>query len=595
MNINKNKPADDKNTLAEENYKGRSFPFSWLFGYFKPYIPVIILSFILAIIINAASLAGPYITKIIIDDHLTEKSGDIISLIILGAAFFGAALLGAGIGYLQENLVTRIGQKIIHKMRSELFDKIQRLNMSFFDRNSSGRIFTRLTSDIDALSEIVSVLMISVFIDGIMIIGIISAMFMLSPRVAAVSLPVLPVIAASVFLYKIFITRTFIRSKAALARINGFLAENINGFGIIKLFGREKEKKAEFGVLTNRYYKLGLREIMLHTFSNPYMSMLNSITAALLFYIFAHDIAGGKIEIGVLYAVIVYLKRFFEPVIALIDQYTQIQSAFISGERIYSILKLDEEEDYESGIKILTPPKGDIEFRNVWFAYENDYHVLKGLSFHVPAGGSVAFVGATGSGKSTIISLISRFYTISRGDILFDGRSIYDYNLRDLRHYIAVIQQEPFLFNGNIISNITLGNDEYDMVTIKQAAAVTGADAFIRSLPHRYNNEVAERGKTFSAGQRQLISFTRAAVTSPSVFILDEATANIDTETETGIKNAINAVSGGITRITVAHRLSTIKDADCIFVMHAGRIAESGTHEQLLTFDGLYKKLYQSS
>lgn len=595
MTINRNKPDDDKNILAEENYKGRSFPFSWLFRYFKPYIPVMILSFVLAIIINAASLAGPYITKIIIDDHLTEKSGDILSLTVLAATFFGAALLGAGVGYLQENIVTRIGQKIIHKMRSELFDKIQRLNMSFFDHNSSGRIFTRLTSDIDALSEIVNVLMISVFIDGIMIIGIISAMFMLSPKVAAAALPVLPVIIASVFLYKIFITRTFIRSKAALARINGFLAENINGFGIIKLFGREKEKKAEFCVLTNRYFKLGLREIMLHTFSNPYMSMLNSITAAFLFYIFAHDIAGGTIEIGVLYAVIIYLKRFFEPVIALIDQYTQIQSAFISGERIYSILKLDEEEDYESGIRILSPPKGDIEFRDVWFAYENDYFVLKGLSFHAPAGASVAFVGATGSGKSTIISLISRFYTINKGDILFDGRSIYDYNLRDLRHYIAVIQQEPFLFNGNIISNITLGNDEYDIVTIKQAAAVTGADAFIRSLPHRYNNEVAERGKTFSAGQRQLISFTRAAVTSPAVFILDEATANIDTETEAGIKNAINAVSGGITRITVAHRLSTIKDADCIFVMHAGQIVEYGTHEQLLSFDGLYNKLYKSS
>ncbi|MHB1153242.1 MAG: ABC transporter ATP-binding protein [Eubacteriales bacterium] len=593
--MNKINIENERNTLKEDEYKGRSFPFSWLFGYFKPYIPIIILSFILAVIINAASLAGPYITKIIIDDHLIKQSGDITSLIILAAAFFGVAFIGAGIGYLQENLVTRIGQKIIHKMRTELFDKIQRLNMSFFDHNSSGRIFSRLTSDIDAMSEIVSVMMISVFIDGIMIIGIITAMFILSPKVAAATIPVLPIIIASVFLYKIFITRTFVRSKAALARINGFLAENINGFSTIKLFGREKEKTADFGVLTHRYFKLGLREIMLHTFSNPYMSMINSIAAACLFYIFANDIVGGVIEIGVLYAVIVYLKRFFEPVIALIDQYTQIQSAFISGERIYSILMLDEEEDYNSGIRISKPPKGEIEFKNVWFAYEGEYYVLKGLSFHADAASSVAFVGATGSGKSTIISLISRFYKINSGEILFDGRNIYEYNLRDLRHYIAVIQQEPFLFNGNIMTNITLGNDEYDIVTIKQAAAVTGADSFIRSLPCRYRNEVAERGKTFSAGQRQLISFTRAAVTSPSVFILDEATANIDTETETNIKNAIKAVSGGITRITVAHRLSTIKDSDCIYVMQSGRIAESGTHDELLSFDGIYKKLYNLS
>ncbi len=593
--MNKKNNQYELYTLKETEYKGRSFPLSWLLGYFKPYLHEILLSFILSVLINAASLSGPYITKIIIDEHLMKKSGDIVMIIILAGMFFVAVILGAIISYIQENIITRIGQRIIHKMRSDLFHKIQKLNMSFFDHNSSGRIFTRITSDVDAMSEIVSTLIISVFIDGIMIIGIIGAMFLLSPKVAAAALPVLPVIIASVFLYKIFITKTFVKSKAALALINGFLAENINGFGTVKLFGREKEKINQFGILTTRYFKLGLREIMLHTFSNPYMNMLNSVAAAFLFYIFANDIIIGGVEIGVLYAIIVYLKRFFEPVIALIDQFTQIQSALVSGERIYSILSLNEEEDYDSGIRIKSPPKGDIEFKNVWFAYEGEYYIIKGLSFHAAAANSVAFVGATGSGKSTIISLISRFYKINKGEILFDGRSIYDYNLRDLRRYIAVIQQEPFLFNGNIITNITLGNDEYDLVNIKQAAAVTGADLFIRSLPHRYKNEVAERGRTFSAGQRQLISFTRAAITSPAVLILDEATSNIDTETENHIKNAIKNVSKDITRITVAHRLSTIKNADCIYVMQSGSIAESGTHDELMNLNGIYSNLYKLS
>ncbi|MDD4772603.1 MAG: ABC transporter ATP-binding protein [Eubacteriales bacterium] len=589
-----NKTTDNR-VLKEEEYRGRSFPLSWLFGYFIPYIPAILLSFILALVVNAAALAGPYLTKLIIDNHLVTRSGDITALVILAAAYLGAALLGAVTGYLQEILVTRVGQKIIHKMRTELFDKIQRLNMSFFDHNSSGRIFSRLTNDIDAMSEIVSVIMISVFVDGILIVGIIAAMFLLSAEVAAATLPIFPIIIISVFLYKLFIERTFIRSKAALARINGFLAENINGIGTIKLFGREKEKNEQFGVLTLRYFKLGLRQIMLHTFSNPYMNMLYSVATAFLLYIFAERIISGVIEIGVLYAVIVYLKRFFEPVIALIDQFTQIQSAFISGERIYAILKLDEEEDYETGIKITEPPKGEIEFKNVWFAYEKEHYVLRGLSFHAAAGSSMAFVGATGSGKSTIISLLCRFYEISQGEILLDGINIYDYNLRHLRHHIAVIQQEPFLFNGDIVSNVTLGNDEYDIDTIKQAAEVTGADTFIRSLPLRYRSEVAERGKTFSAGQRQLISFTRAAITTPSVFILDEATANIDTETELNIKNAVTAVSKDITRITVAHRLSTIKDSDCICVLQSGRIVESGTHDELIALNGLYKIFYMLS
>lgn len=595
-----NKPADrnglhlgndEAQKLAEEYSQKRSFPLSWIAGYFKPYVPAIFLSFFLALVVNGASLAGPYITELAIDRHLIPGSGDKGALAALAIAYLMCSVVGAGVGYFQELLVARIGQSIIMKMRTELFDKIQRLTMSFFDKNSSGRIFTRLTSDVDSMSEMVSVVMVSFFTDGILIIGIIGAMIALSPRVSLYALPVLPIIVISVLLYKIFIKKTFIKVKAALSHMNGFLAETITGFGTIKLFGREKEKNEEFGVLTKRYYRLGLREIILHTFSNPYMDMLNNLATAFLFWIFARDIVGGVVEIGILYAEITYLKRFFDPVIAIIDQYTNIQSAFVSGERIYSILNIPEEEDYETGERLQENTKGKIEFRNVWFAYSGDNYVLKDVSFTAEPGSRIAFVGATGAGKSTIISLIGRLYNIQKGDILLDGVSIYNINLHDLRSRIAVIQQEPYLFSGTLRDNITLGDDSYTDDMISRACEVTGADGFIGDLEGGYDSMVSERGRTYSAGQRQLVSFTRAAVRTPSVFILDEATANIDTETENHIRYALEGASRGITRITIAHRLSTIRDSDCIYVLQKGELRESGTHDELIALGGIYKKL----
>lgn len=593
--MNRQKPYDTQKALSEEEYKSASFPASWLFGYFKPYIPAVAASFLLAVIVNIAALAGPYITEIVIDKHLAVRSGDIKALITLALSYFFIALVGAVTGYIQENLVARIGQSIIHKMRTELFDKIQRLSLRFFDHNSAGRIFTRLTSDIDAMSEMVSVVMISVFVDGIMLVGIIAAMFILSPKVALAAMPVIPVIIISIIIYKVFIKRTFVKVKAALAHMNGFLAETITGFGTVKLFGREPEKDGEFKALSGRLYKLGLREILLHTFSFPYMTMLNNLAIALLFWIFAPEIIGGAVEVGVVYAEVTYLRKFFDPVTALIDQYTNIQSALVSGERIYSVMTLDDEEDYESGERLEGKIHGELEFKNVTFAYEGDNDVIRDLSFKLPAGSRSAFVGATGSGKSTVISLVMRFYKIKSGDILLDGRSVYDINLRDLRHSIAIIQQEPFLFNGTVKRNITLGDNGYNFNSILKAAELTGAEDFIETLPNGYDSEVAERGRTFSAGQRQLISFTRAAVRTPSIFILDEATANIDTETEEHIKFALENASRGVTRITVAHRLSTIRDCDCIYVLKRGRLRESGTHAQLMEADGIYRRLYEYS
>ena len=587
--------ADINYSLKEEEYSKRTFPLSWLISFFKPYLPQLLTALGMAVIINLASLAGPYITEIVIDDHLGKNSGDMTALIILAAAYFGATLISSVFSYMQEVLVGKVGQKIVFNIRTQLYEKIQRLTLSFFDKNSSGRIFTRLTSDVEAMSDMVSTVLVSLFSDGIMIIGIIVMMIVMSPRVAGYALLVLPVIMISVYIFRVVMRKIFIKIKAALSHLNGFLAESITGFSIIKLFAREKEKNEEFGILTKRHYRLGLAQIVGHTFGGPYMDMLNNLACAFLFYIFAKDIVGGVVEVGIVYGEITYLKKFFDPIVQIIEQYTDIQSALVSGERIYSVFKIDEEEDYTSGERLTSKPKGDIEFRNVTFAYNDDNYVIKNLSFHARAGEHIAFVGATGSGKSTVISLLCRFYKINEGNILLDGKSIYDINLVDLRRYISVIQQEPFLFTSNVMKNITLGDGDITAEDVTNAAHITGADSFISGLNDGYSSSVSERGRTFSQGQRQLISFTRAAVRSPSIFILDEATANIDTETEEHIKSALESASKGITRITVAHRLSTITDSDCIYVLKKGELRESGTHEELIALGGIYKRLYENS
>ncbi len=564
-----------------------------LLKYFKPYLLILILNILIALLIDAAAIIKPYIIKYVIDDFLAVGRNEPQAFLKIGLLYFGVVLLGSGFGYTQTYSLTYVGQKIMYDIRYQLFSHIQKMSMKFFDKNSSGRILTRVTNDVEALDEIFSGLLVNFIRDFIMIVGIIITMFSLNTTLALLSLCCIPVITIVTIIYRKAARKNFLRMKALIGKINGFLAENISGMKIVRIFHREKEKFNEFKKLNDDYFSVSITELILHSLLRPIIEIVNTLTMALLIWYCSTKITGGYLEIGVLYAFITYIKQFFAPINEISEEFTSLQSAMISAERVFDVLDNKEfQEDFTVG-ELVDKIKGEIEFKNVWFAYDNEDWVLKDVSFKIEPGQTAAFVGATGSGKTTIINLMARFYDVQKGEILIDGRNIREYNLRVLRKQIAVVIQDVFLFSGDIKSNIRLRNKNITDQEIKEAAKWVCADKFIESLPNKYNEEVKERGCTFSAGQRQLISFARAVAFKPSIFVLDEATANIDTETESAIQNAMANISEGSTTIIIAHRLSTIKNADKIIVISNGRIEEIGTHDELFEKGGIYRELYE--
>ncbi len=562
-----------------------------LLAYFKPYVGWVILGIILAFVLNVAELANPYIMKIVIDDYIVGGNRS-VSIVALGLAYLGAVLIGAVCSFIQVVLLNSIGQKIMHTIRVELFSHIQRMPLSFFDRNSSGRIVTRMTNDVEALSELFSGVLVALFRDIIMLIGIVVVMVELNVKLTLVSMCVIPIIIVVAYLYNMKAKPNFRRVRALVARINGFFAENIQGMKLVQVFHREKEKYQEFEKLNDEYNKASILEVILVALFRPSAELINNLAITILIWVCTPGIFNGVVEIGVLYAFITYVKRFFGPINDLVDKYNVIQSGSVAAERIFEILDNNEGlENLDEGME-LKEVRGEIEFKNVWFSYNNKDWVLKDISFKINPGETVAFVGATGSGKSTIINLMGRFYEIQKGEILLDGINIRDIKLRDLRRCIAVVMQDVFLFSGDIKSNIRLNSTEISDEDVIKAAKYANAHEFIQSLPDKYDEEVKERGCTLSAGQRQLISFARAIAYNPSILVLDEATANIDTETEKIIQESLERISKDRTTVVIAHRLSTIQKADKIIVLHKGRIREMGKHDELLKLGGIYKNLY---
>jgi len=584
--------TDIQDIKSSDKKKKKKVQVIRILKYFIPYIPLILLSLVFALLINVSVIVKPYIIKYIIDDHLAVGNYDMKVFRLAGIGYFLVVVLGAAFGYFETYILTYVGQKIMYDIRNQLFNHIQVMSMRFFDKNSSGRILTRVTNDVEALNELFSGMVVNIIRDFIMIVGIFAAMFTMNVTLTFITMISIPLIIIITYIYRKAARKNFLKMKSLIGRINGFLAENISGMRLVKIFFREKEKYEELLKLDKEYFATGLREVMLHGLGRPLMEIINTITIAFLIWYCTSKIGLNHIEVGVIYAFVTYSRQFFEPINDLADKYTSIQSALISAERIFEIMdNTEDEEDLDKGLRVETF-KGRVEFKNVWFAYNEEEWVLKNVSFVIEPGESVAFVGPTGSGKSTIISLIARFYDIQKGQILIDGIDIREYNLRDLRRQISVVMQDVFLFSGDIKSNIKLKNNSITDDDIKRAAQLVSADKFIESLPGKYEEEVKERGATFSAGQRQLISFARAAAFKPSIFILDEATASIDTETEQAIQRAMSNISGGKTTIIIAHRLSTIKDCDKIIVIHKGKIREMGTHSQLLEKNGIYSQLY---
>jgi len=559
----------------------------------KPYKGKVVLAAIFVILVNTAQLAKPYILKIVIDDFLINgkiESG-LYSITSMGVLYMLVTAASSTLTIGQVNLMNRASQEILCSLRKGLFEHIQHLPLKTLDRFSSGRLITRVTNDVEALDEMFTEVLLNMFKDVFLLLGIIVVMLRMNIKLALISFSVIPFIFMITFYLKGRIKSNFKVMKALIGRINGFFAENISGMKVVQIFRREEEKRKEFEDLNDEYFNSTIFNVRMNSFLRPLIEIFETIAISLLIWYGMGKIAGHTLELGVLYAFTNYIKQFFEPVNDMAENYSTIQSAVVSAERIFELLDLNEDiEDLDSGMEV-PAFRGEIEFKNVWFAYKDEKWILKDVSFKIKKGETAAFVGATGAGKTTIISLLSRFYKIQKGEILIDGININDISLRSLRRNIGVILQDVFLFSGDIKGNIAL-NTDISNEDIAKAIELSQADSFINEFSDGIDERVMERGSTFSAGQRQLLSFARAIAHNPSIMILDEATANIDTKTEMLIQKSIENISKNRTTIIIAHRLSTIRNADKIIVLKHGKIVEMGNHDELLKVEGYYRELY---
>lgn len=561
-----------------------------------PYTFQLILACLCVVIVNGALLIQPLLLQRVIDHFLiggaVERGLDSIGGLALLYLLVSAA--SAVFSYLQALIVGKAGQSLIHELRVRVFSIIERLPLPYLDRTSSGRLITRATNDTSEISDLYTDVIISLVKDVLLLAGIVYAMLVLSPKLTLVSFTVIPVIVFLVFFIKNKIKKNFFHMKHYIGQINGFIAESISGMRVIQIFRAEKEKEQQFLKLNGEYFNTTLIQVRLNSILKPASDMFQSLAIAILVWYSVGRIAGGTLQIGVLYAFTTYIKQFFAPVSDLADKYTSIQSALVSTERIFELIREEENlEEPDAGLP-MQRLNGRIEFRRVWFSYNGADWVLKDVSFVIEKGQTAAFIGETGAGKTTIISLINGFYKVQKGEILIDGVNVNDIRLDDLRRNISVVLQDVFLFSGTIRDNITLG-DDIDDDTVLDALRASCAEAFVQGAPEGIDEPVTERGSTLSAGQRQLISFARAIAHDPAIFVLDEATANIDTRTEKLIQQAIDNAASGRTTLIIAHRLSTITGADLIIAMKAGRIAESGHPRELLKRGGYYAKLLQES
>lgn len=571
----------------------RTAGLSRLLPFLKPQLKNLILCLLMVLLVNAAELIKPYILEIVIDRYLTagrpDSGWDAVWFFAL--SYLLCAALSSLLSVTEAVKVNRMGQSILMDIRRRVFTHIQHMSMATLDRFSSGRLVTRATNDVETLNELFSDVLVNLFKDIFMLIGIVAVMLWINWRLALAAFAVVPLIALITVLVRGRLRRNFVLLKSLTGRINGFFAENMSGMRLVQIFRKEKEKHDEFSALNTAYYHSARTQVRMNSLMRPLVEVVNQLGIAILIWYGCKQIGLGTLEIGVLYAFTNYIKQFFDPINDLAEKYTTISSAVVSTDRIFELLDDDAQlEDTVSGQDV---PKvcGRVEFRHVWFAYTGENWVLKDVSFTVEPGQSFAFVGETGAGKSTIISLLSRFYAPQKGQILLDGRDISLLSLEQLRRHVAVVLQDVFLFSGSISENVRLGNREITDEQVDRALRLACARDFIDRLPQGMDTPVTERGSTFSAGQRQLLSFARAIAHDPAVFVLDEATASIDTETEQLIQRSVTSVSRGRTTLIIAHRLSTIRACDCICVLHDGRIVEQGNHARLLSLNGAYARL----
>ena len=577
-NINKNEMNKKSSTMR-------------LIAYMKPYAHWVIFALLLVLGLTAFDLYRPMLVGDAIDTF--GANGDYDVIIATAIKYAVVLALSFAFNIAQTWILQKTGQNIILQMRKDLYRHIQSLGSRYFDITPVGKLVTRVTNDVEALNEMYSGILVQLFRNIVKIVGLAGVMLVLDVRLAAISFVLMPLVIGLTVLCQKIARNIYRLYRTRLTDINTFLSEHLSGVKIIQIFGRQERKLEEFHDKNTKLYKAFYREMLMYAVFRPLIYILSILSLMIVLWFGSRNVFDEIISVGTLYIFSNYIRSFFDPIQELAEQFSTLQSSIASAEKIFTVM--DEDEFIPEVENPKQPDKitGKIEFDHVWFAYDGENYVLKDVSFVINPGEKVAFVGATGAGKSSILNLIGRYYDIQKGHIYIDGIDIRQLSKKQLRSAIGQMQQDVFIFEGDVAYNIRLNDDNITDAQVKAAAEYVNASHFIEKLPQGYHEPVTERGATFSAGERQLLSFARTLAHNPSILVMDEATANIDTETEILIQEALEKLMDGRTTIMVAHRLSTIQHADCIMVMHKGRICERGTHRELLEQDGIYRKLYE--
>jgi ATP-binding cassette subfamily B multidrug efflux pump len=595
--------------IHEEEALGKAYDsrlMKRLLRYMAPYKWQVIFALALVAVVTPLELAPPILFQRAIDNYMVPgATGKILipeawrGIILISLFYLGVLIFDFLVQYVQLRIMQRVGQETMYDMRTEIFGRLQRLPMAYFDKNPVGRLMTRVTTDVDALNDLFAAGVVTMINDFFLLTVMAVLLFRIDRRLALDALSVLPLILVVTLIFRKYVRDANRKIRTAIARINSFLQEYISGMAVVQLFNREDKARAEFKK-RNQENMLAWRDaILAYALFYPTVEFLSSSTIALIYWSGGNRVLGQALTIGVLVEFTMFAQRFFRPIQDLSEKFNILQSAMAASERIFRLLDEPVTIESASDAKRLPSPRGEVEFRNVWFSYRNAENpseedwVLRDVSFRVPPGETFAIVGHTGAGKTTLISLLLRFYDIQRGQILLDGVDIRLLDLQDLRKQFGIVLQDPFLFTGTVESNVRLGTAGISREDVERALDEIGLGDFIHSLPQGVETEVNERGSTLSVGQRQLISFARALAHNPSFLILDEATSSVDTKTELLIREALDRLLSGRTALVIAHRLSTIQHADRILVFHKGRLREQGAHQELLAERGIYYRLYQ--
>ncbi|HRP01835.1 MAG TPA: ABC transporter ATP-binding protein [Candidatus Kapabacteria bacterium] len=562
-----------------------------LLVYIKPYQKYVVIASVLTILVALLGPVRPYLTKIAIDDHISthDYKGLLNIVIYISILLFVNSLTRFLLTYLMQ----WVGQSILNDIRLKLYSHIQHLSMKFHDKNPVGRMVTRVTNDVETLNQLFSSGLVMMIADVMLIFCILGFMFYTDTRLTLLTIIVLPLLLLVTSIFRRKVRDLFAKLRAEVSKLNTFLNEFISGISTVKLFGQESKLNYEFDQINLKIQDYNIKTIFYYALFYPAVEMISAIAIGIVLWYSAENILSNMMTVGILIAFLQYAQMFFRPIRDISEKYTTLQNAMASSERIFATLDNDDLIDNNGNLAEFKGIHKDIEFKNLWFSYGDNKWVLQDINFTIKKGETIAIVGATGSGKSTIINLLSRFYDYEKGEILIDGININEYSQDSIRKRIAIVQQDVFLFSRSIKDNITMGNNSIGQLELEHSTKSLGAYDFIMQLNNGFDTLVSERGQTLSAGQRQLISFCRAYISNPELLILDEATSNIDTETEQVIENSLETLLKDRTSIVIAHRLSTIKKANKIVVLHKGQIKEIGSHKELLAQHGFYSKLYQ--